>query len=84
MSVNTINPVAEEDNVLPEWWETTDNSCPGCEKERQGEGSIFSEHVSDPNGCLYVNPCLGCWLELAMDNESHLRRDHYPGGCRVE
>lgn len=82
MSVNQLQPIPEEEK-LPEWWEESDNQCPACNKERQGIETTFSEHVSDPNGCFYIIPCLGCWLELPLDHDSHKRRVHYPGGCII-
>lgn len=84
MSINTLSTVPEEQyDELPEWFEISENQCPACDKERQGENTTFSEHVSDPNGCLYINPCLGCWLQLPMDHTSHQRYDGYPGGCII-
>lgn len=41
----------------------------------------LSDHTSDPNCCLYVNPCLGCWFGLPLEHIGHKRGDGYPGGC---
>lgn len=52
MSINNSSP---ENNEFPEWDDVSENTCPACEKDKQGIYTTLSDHVTDPNGCLYID-----------------------------
>jgi hypothetical protein len=65
MSINHLSP--DNDNI-PEWEDASENTCPACEKDKQGIYTTLSDHVTDPNGCLYIDQVVEYFFKNLFKN----------------